>query len=163
MIRTDNERIHFTAEDKPKECCACEWGSVEPFEGLSGLTRYGVSCFIPDLEKLQGKCPMRINSDGIRLRVYEIPARRFRAVQHARRLTVRAAASGAGIEITKFSSIINGRTKPSGAEFASLCRFLDLSERESELIALEYREIDRFLLGFSKNLKAGIQEVSYDI
>ena len=148
-----NLKLHFTTFKEPEACEKCQWGHVEPFNGFDGEKRYGVSCYIPDLEAMRGECPQKIAPSKIELRFYHKPADRIHAVYNAKRYTMRKISENCNIGLVKVSEIINGYQRPTVAELEALCRFLKMSAREYELISLEYDAIDKAIIEQAEKLK----------
>ena len=143
-------KMHFTTPEEPEACKKCQWGRVEPFYGEK---RYGVHCFIPDLEAMKGECPQKIAPSKIELRFYEKPADRIHAVYIAQKHTMRKIADAGRMDDARGSDIVNGYQRPTATELERICRFLKMSAREYELLSLEYDAIDRAIIEQAEKLK----------
>lgn len=146
-------KLHFTTPEEPEACKRCQWGHVEPFDGFDGEKRYGVSCFIPDLEAMKGECPQKIAPSKIELKFYKKPADRIHAVYIAQERTMHKIADACHIYAVRVSDIVNGYQRPTVTELERICRFLKMSAREYELLSLEYDEIDRAIIEQAEKLK----------
>lgn len=146
-------KLHFTTSGKPKECEKCQWGHVEPFDSFDGKRRYGVCCYIPDLEAMKGECPQKIAPSKIKLRFYQKPADRIHAVYNAKEYTMSEISENCNIEHFRVSEIVNGYQRPSTSELEKICRFLNMSAREYELLSLEYNAIDKAIIKQAKKLE----------
>ena len=146
-------KLHFTTPEDPEVCRKCQWGYVEPFDGFDGEKRYGVSCFIPDLEAMKGACPQKIAPSKIELKFYKKPADRIRAVCHAQECIMSEISDNCNIGLVRVSEIVNGYQRPSVQELEKICRLLKMSAREYELLSLEYGAIDRAIIEQAEKLK----------
>lgn len=146
-------KLHFTTPEEPEACEKCQWGHVEPFDGFDGEKRYGVHCFIPDLEAMRGECPQKIAPSKIELKFYKKPADRIHAVYNAKEYTMGKISKNCNIGLVRVSDFVNGYQRPSAQELEKICRFLKMSAREYELLSLEYDAIDRAIIGQAEKLK----------
>ena len=146
-------KLHFTTSEEPTACKECQWGYIEPFDGFDGEKKYGVSCFIPDLEAMKGGCPEKLGVFNLQLKFYRLPAERLRAIYIAQKFTMRKIADSCGIKPAEVSEIVNGYRKPTDIELEKLCRLLGLSAREYELISLEYEAIDKAIMKKAEEIK----------